>query len=206
LLIEIGYHLKSKKTIPISQKKQYMKYLFASLLISLLISSNAPKPTDIYDIKVQDIIGNKVPMSRYKGKVLLIVNVASKCKYTYQYDDLQALFDEYQDDDFAVLAFPANNFKAQEPGSNEEINRFCTSEYGVTFPMFSKISVKGDEMHPLYKFLTNKEQNGRLDAPINWNFQKFLIDKKGRVIRSFLPAERVNDKKIKNAITKQIKK
>jgi glutathione peroxidase len=196
-----------KKTIQfLRKKKQYMKFLLTSLLISLLISSNAPKPTDIYDIKVQDIIGNNVPMSRYKGKVLLIVNVASKCKYTYQYDDLQALFDEYQDDDFAVLAFPANNFEAQEQGSNEEINRFCTSEYGVTFPMFSKISVKGEEMHPLYEYLTSKEQNGRLDAPINWNFQKFLIDRDGKVIRSFLPSERVNDKKIKRAIKKQIKK
>jgi glutathione peroxidase len=182
-----------------------MKLLLTSLLISLLISS-APKPDDIYDIKVQDIIGNNVPMSRYKGKVLLIVNVASKCRYTYQYEDLQALFDEYQDEDFAVLAFPANNFGAQEQGTNEEINRFCTSEYGVTFPMFSKISVKGEEMHPLYEYLTNKEQNGRLNAPINWNFQKFLVDREGKVIRSFLPAERVNDKKIKRAITRQIKK
>jgi glutathione peroxidase len=183
-----------------------MKILLTTLLISLLISSSAPKPDDIYDIKVQDIIGNNVPMSRYKGKVLLIVNVASKCRYTYQYEDLQALFDEYQNDDFAVLAFPANNFGAQEQGSNEEINRFCTSEYGVTFPMFSKISVKGEEMHPLYEYLTNKEQNGRLDAPINWNFQKFLVDRNGKVIRSFLPAERVNDKKIKRAIARQIKK
>ncbi|MFT5646643.1 MAG: glutathione peroxidase [Aureispira sp.] len=175
-------------------------------VLGLLLISGTPKPESVYDIAVHDIIGNEISMSKYKGKVLLIVNVASKCGYTGQYKDLQALYEEYQDDDFVVLGFPANNFKAQEPGSNEEINRFCTGEYGVTFPMFSKISVKGEEMHPLYKFLTNKEQNGRLDAPINWNFQKFLVDKKGKVIRSFLPAERVNDKKIKHAITKQIKK
>jgi glutathione peroxidase len=145
-------------------------------------------------------------MKKYKGKVLLIVNVASKCGHTKQYKDLQALYEEYQDDDFAVLGFPANNFNGQEPGSNEEINRFCTGEYGVTFPMFSKISVKGEEIHPLYQYLTNKEKNGRLEAPINWNFQKFLVDRNGKVIRYFLPAERVNDKKIKRAIIKQIKK
>jgi glutathione peroxidase len=184
-----------------------MKVLLSlTLVLGILLMSGAPKPETFYDIKVQDIIGNNVSMEKYKGKVLLIVNVASKCGHTKQYKDLQALYEEYQNDDFAVLGFPANNFGAQEPGSNQEINRFCTSEYGVTFPMFSKVSVKGEKIHPLYQYLTSKEKNGRLDAPINWNFQKFLIDRNGKVIRSFLPAERVNDKKIKRAITKQIKK
>lgn len=182
-----------------------MKILFAVLFISLLFISSAPKPDDIYAIKVQDIIGNNVSMSRYKGKVLLIVNVASKCKYTYQYEDLQALFDEYQNDGFAVLAFPANNFGAQEPGSNQEINRFCTSKYGVTFPMFSKVSVQGSDIHPLYQFLTEKKKNGRIDAPIKWNFQKFLVSKDGKIIKSFRPDDRVNDAIIKRAIRKQIK-
>lgn len=182
-----------------------MKILFAALFLSLLFISNAPKPNDIYDIKVQDIIGNTVPMSRYKGKVLLIVNVASKCSNTYQYEDLQALYDEYQDDDFVVLGFPANNFMNQEPGSNEEINSFCTSKYGVTFPMFSKISVKGGKMHPLYEYLTKKEENGRINAPIKWNFQKFLVSKDGKVLRSFKPTDRVNDAIIKRAIRKQVK-
>jgi len=182
-----------------------MKILFAALFISLLFTSNAPKPSAIYDIKVQDIIGNKVPMSKYKGKVLLIVNVASKCKYTYQYKDLQALYDEYQEDDFAVLAFPANNFGSQEPGTDEEINRFCTSKYGVTFPMFSKISVTGKEIHPLYQFLTTKKENGRIEAPIKWNFQKFLVGRDGKVIKTFKPADRVTDAVIKRAIRKQVK-
>lgn len=193
------------KQFPLLQKKHFMKFLFATLFFSLILSSAAPKPSAIYDIKVQDIIGNKVPMSRYKGKVLLIVNVASKCSKTYQYEDLQALYDEYQDDNFVVLGFPANNFMNQEPGSNEEINRFCTSKYGVTFPMFSKISVKGNKIHPLYHYLTKKKENGRVDAPIKWNFQKFLIGKDGKVIKSFKPTDRVNDAVIKRAIRKQIK-
>lgn len=176
------------------------------LILGISLMSSAPKPESVYDIEVHDIIGNEISMSKYKGKVLLIVNVASKCGYTGQYKDLQALYEEYQDDDFAVLGFPANNFNDQEPGSNEDINRFCTSEYGVTFPMFSKISVKGETMHPLYKFLTEKEKNGRLDAPIKWNFQKFLIDRNGRVIQTFLPTERVTEGKIKRHIKRQIKK
>lgn len=182
-----------------------MRLLFAPLFFSLLFSSSAPKPSSIYDIQVQDIIGNKVPMSRYKGKVLLIVNVASKCNKTGQYEDLQALYEEYHDDNFVVLGFPANNFMNQEPGSNEEINRFCTSKYGVTFPMFSKISVKGNKIHPLYQYLTKKKENGHIDAPIKWNFQKFLIGKNGKVIKSFKPTDRVNDAIIKRAIRKQIK-
>lgn len=182
-----------------------MKILFAALFIGLLFSSSAPKPSHIYDIKVKDIIGNNVPMSRYKGKVLLIVNVASKCSNTYQYEDLQALYDEYQNDDFVVLGFPANNFMNQEPGTNEEINRFCTSKYGVTFPMFSKISVKGKNIHPLYKYLTDKKENGRIDASIKWNFQKFLVGKDGKVIKTFKPTDRVNDALIKRAIRKQVK-
>ena len=182
-----------------------MKILLLALSLSLLFSSLSPKPTDIYDIRVHDIIGNNVSMSKYKGKVLLIVNVASKCGFTNQYKDLQALYEEYQDDDFVVLGFPANNFMNQEPKSNEEINRFCTSKFGITFPRFSKISVKGEKMHPLYEYLTNKEKNGRVDAPIKWNFQKFLVDKNGKVIKSFRPAERVNNALIKRTIHKQVK-
>jgi glutathione peroxidase len=182
-----------------------MKIVFLALFVCLLLSSSAPKPNDIYDIKVQDIIGNNVSMSRYKGKVLLIVNVASKCGFTNQYKDLQALYEQYQDDDFVVLGFPANNFMNQEPGSNKQINSFCTSKFGITFPMFSKISVKGKEMHPLYEYLTTKTRNGRVEAPIKWNFQKFLVGKNGKVIKSFRPADRVNSALIKRAILKQVK-
>lgn len=186
-------------------KQQTMKILLLTVLTSLLFISSAPKPQTIYDIKVQDIIGNKVSLSKYKGKVLLIVNVASKCAFTNQYKDLQALYEEYQDDDFVVLGFPANNFLNQEPHSNEEINRFCTSKFGVTFPMFSKISVKGKKIHPLYQYLTSKKENGRLNAPVQWNFQKFLVGKNGKVIRYFKPTERVKNTLIKKAIRRHIK-
>lgn len=144
-------------------------------------------------------------MSRYKGKVLLIVNVASKCGHTKQYADLQAIYEEYKDDGLVVMGFPANNFGKQEPGTNEEINRFCTSKFGVTFPMFSKISVKGEDMHPLYEYLTNRKNNGRLNAPVTWNFQKFLVGRNGKVIRTFEPNERVKDALIKREIRKHIK-
>ncbi len=179
--------------------------LTLSILMLLLLLSAAPKTADIYDFTVQDIIGNKVSLSRYKGKVLLIVNVASNCTNTHQYEDLQKLYEEYEADGFVVLGFPANNFLNQEPGSDEEINRFCTSRYGVTFPMFSKISVKGKNKHPLYEYLTSKKENGRFNAPIKWNFQKFLIGRNGKVVRSFEPKDEVKDAAIKAAIRKQIK-
>lgn len=182
-----------------------MKSILLAILCSLLFISSAPKPKAIYDIKVNDIIGNKVSLSRYKGKVLLIVNVASKCSNTKQYADLQAIYEEYQDDGFVVLGFPANNFMNQEPGSDEEINRFCTSKYGVTFPMFSKISVKGKDIHPLYEYLTSKKENGKLDAPIKWNFQKFLVGRNGKVISYYKPTDRVKDSTIKKAIRKHVK-
>lgn len=171
----------------------------------LFLMSLSPKPSNIYDIKVKDIIGNKVSMSRYKGKVLLIVNVASKCINTPQYADLQKLYEEYMDDGLVVLGFPSNNFLNQEPSSNEDINRFCTGRYGVTFPMFSKISVKGKDQHPLYQFLTQRKINGKRNSPVIWNFQKFLVSRNGKLIKVFKPGERVKDATIKAAIRKQIK-
>lgn len=170
----------------------------------LLFTGATPKPASIYDIEVQDIIGNDVPLSRYKGQVMLIVNVASKCALTNQYADLQALYDEYQDEGLVVLGFPANNFMNQEPGSNEAINSFCTSKYGVTFPMFSKLSVKGKKQHELYQYLTQRKLNGRVNAPVAWNFQKYLIDRRGRVIRVFGPTQRVKHRVVKRAILKQL--
>lgn len=190
-----------------------MKTLVLALLGSLFLFSfinktEAPSPLaqkNVYGFTVKDIIGNKVALSKYKGKVLLIVNVASKCGLTPQYEDLQALYEEYAAEDFVILGFPANNFGSQEPGSDEEIKEFCTNKFGVTFPMFSKISVKGDDIHPLYKYLTDKNENGKVDAPVQWNFQKFLIGKDGKIIRFFKPADRVTDAEIKKAINKQIK-
>lgn len=139
----------------------------------------------IYDFEVLDIDGNKVSISKFKGNVLLIVNVASKCGYTPQYEGLQAIYEKYKDQGFYVLGFPANNFNNQEPGTNEEIKEFCSTRYKVTFPMFAKISVKGEDQHPLYRFLTSKETNPEFAGDITWNFNKFLIDRNGKVVARF---------------------
>lgn len=175
-------------------------------ILSMSFSSSEYKSPSIYDYTVKDIMGNDVKLSNYEGKVLLIVNVASKCGKVNQYADFQALYDEYANQGLEVLGFPANNFMNQEPGSEEEINSFCTQKYGVTFNMFSKISVKGRNMHPLYEYLTKKKKNGRFNAPVRWNFQKFLIDKKGRVVASFKPRQKVGDSKVLRVIKKQLKK
>ncbi|MBK9283278.1 MAG: glutathione peroxidase [Sphingobacteriaceae bacterium] len=139
---------------------------------------------NVYDFKIKTIDGESISLSKYKGKKLLLVNVASECGYTPQYKDLQALYEKYNDK-LVVIGFPANNFGAQEPGDNKQIKNFCTSTYGVTFPMMEKISVKGDDTHPLYQFLKNKDENGCCnDAPV-WNFCKYLIDENGKVIKFF---------------------
>jgi glutathione peroxidase len=142
-------------------------------------------PRSLWEIKVTDIDGNEFTLDKYKGNVLLIVNVASKCGYTPQYEGLQRIYEKYKDKGFYVLGFPANNFANQEPGTNEEIKEFCQTKYKVTFPMFAKISVKGDEIHPLYKFLTSKETNPNFAGEITWNFNKFLIDREGNVVARF---------------------
>src|SRR6266699_2483748 len=134
------------------------------------------------DFTVQDIDGKDVKLSDYKGKVVLIVNVASKCGFTPQYTGLEALYEKYKDQGFVILGFPANNFGKQEPGSNDQIKEFCASKFSVTFPMMSKISVKGDDIAPLYKFLTS---NGEFAGDIEWNFNKFLVDRNGNVIARY---------------------
>lgn len=144
------------------------------------------QPKTIYDFTLTTIDGKEQPLSAYKGKKVMIVNTASECGLTPQYTLLEELYEKYKDKNFVILGFPANNFGGQEPGSNADIQTFCTKNYGVTFPMFGKISVKGDDMHPLYHFLTESRQNGVIDAPVTWNFQKFLIDEKGKVF-DFLP-------------------
>lgn len=142
------------------------------------------KKTSVHDFKVQSIDGKEVSLSAYKGKKLLIVNVASKCGYTPQYKELEELSKKFADK-VVVLGFPANNFGGQEPGSNEEIKGFCQKNYGVSFPMFSKISVKGKDADPLYRFLSSKEENGSVgDAP-SWNFCKYLVDENGKVLKFF---------------------
>ncbi len=149
--------------------------VFALFLSSIIMAQNSP----FYSFEVKDINGNAYDLSQLKGKKVLIVNTASKCGYTPQYEDLQKLYEKYGGDEFTIIGFPANNFMNQEPGSNSEIKEFCTNEYGVSFPMMSKISVKGDDIHPLYEWLTQKEKNGKENAKVKWNFQKFMIDENG---------------------------
>lgn len=153
------------------------------------ISGAAPDDKDkcVLDFKMKNIDGKEVDLSSYKGDVLLIVNVASKCGLTPQYEGLEALYEKYKDKGFKVLGFPANEFGKQEPGTDSEIKQFCTSNYNVTFPMFSKIVVKGDGIHPLYSYLTAVETDHVKPGPIAWNFAKFLVDRKGNVIARFDP-------------------
>lgn len=152
-----------------------------------------------YDYKVKNISGEDVSMSEYKGKVLFIVNTASKCGFTKQYEGLEELYEKYKDQGFVILGFPCNQFGAQEPGGNEEIKNFCTSTFSVTFPMMSKIDVNGDDADPLYKFL-KKEKGGILGDDIKWNFTKFLIDREGNVV------DRFASQKTPKALEKEVEK
>jgi glutathione peroxidase len=163
--------------------------LFALSLSSRksVASSSGEKMNSIYDFSLKDIDHKEVNLSQYRGKVVLVVNVASRCGYTPQYEGLQKVYMKYKDRGFVILGFPANNFMAQEPGTDEEIKTFCSTKYNVTFPIFSKISVKGDDIHPLYKFLTSKETNPEFGGDIKWNFSKFLVDKSGKIIARFEP-------------------
>lgn len=155
--------------------------------------ANALADKTVYDFTMKDIDGNTVPLSNYKGKILVIVNTASQCGLVGQFAEIEAFYKKYKDKGVVVLGFPANNFLGQEPLSNSDIKGFCTKNYGVTFQMFSKISVKGDDMDPLYKYLTSKDQNGVIDAPVKWNYQKFIIGKDGKVVTSINPRTTVND-------------
>ena len=149
-----------------------------------------------YDFKVKDIDGKDFNLSTLKGKKVLVVNTASKCGNTPQYEQLQGLYEKYGDKKFVIIGFPANNFGQQEPGTNAEIEEFCTKNYGVTFPMMSKISVKGSDIDPLYKWLTSKNENGVLDSEVGWNFQKYLIDEKGNLVKMVAPKVKPDDEQI----------
>jgi len=159
----------------------------------------------VYDFAIETIEGDTITLAQFQGKVPLIVNVASKCGYTPQYEGLQKIYEEYQHDGFAVLGFPANNFANQEPGNDTQIKEFCTTNYGVTFPMFSKISVKGDDQHPLYRYLTNEETNPEYSGKITWNFNKFLIGKNGEILNRFKSSDKPESNKIVAAINAALK-
>ena len=154
----------------------------------------------IYQFKVKDIKGNHFDFAALKGKKIIIVNTASECGLTPQYKQLQSLYDEFQDKNLVIVGFPANNFGNQEPGSNSDIAVFCEANYGVNFPMMSKVSVKGSDIDPIYQFLTQKEKNGLIDSEVEWNFQKYLIDENGHLAKVISPRTLPTDNEIKNWI------
>ncbi len=171
-----------------------------SLLIIFSLTMSGQSKKSFYDFTVKDINGKDFSFSSLRGKKVLVVNVASKCGLTPQYEELQKLYELYGGKKFTIIAFPANNFNSQEPGSDGEIKSFCTQNYGVTFPLMSKISVKGNDMAPIYQWLTQKIQNGVEDAPVQWNFQKFMIDENGNWVDYALPREKPFCDKIVNWI------
>jgi glutathione peroxidase len=158
------------------------------------------EPQSIHQFIVNDISGKAFDFSTLKGKKVMIVNTASECGLTSQYIQLEELYEAFKDENFIIVGFPANNFGAQEPGSNQEIATFCTRNYGVTFPMMEKISVKGDDMHYLYRFLTQKTNNGLVDNEVQWNFQKYLLDEEGHLVKVISPETLPTDESIINWI------
>lgn len=164
-----------------------MKKALFILLAGLFACATFAQQQNLFDFTVKTMDGEDFPLSRLKGKKIMVVNVASKCGLTPQYAQLQELYTKYQSAGFVIVAFPANNFGQQEPGTNAEIREFCTQNYGVTFPVMAKISVKGEDISPLYKWLTTKSENGKENAEVSWNFQKFLIDENGNWVKSIDP-------------------
>ena len=171
-----------------------------SLMLLLFLSSIAAHATSIYDFTMKSIDGKPVSLKSYSGKVVLLVNVASKCGYTPQYAGLEALYEKYKDRGLVIVGIPANNFAAQEPGTNEEIKKFCSTKYNVTFPMMAKVSVLGDDKAPLYQFLTDKSDNPTIGGDIKWNFTKFLFDRDGKPVARFEPAVAPDSPQVETAI------
>lgn len=167
-----------------------MKNRYLILTLTMALISESAFSQGFYDFKVKTLEGKTFDFASLKGKKVMVVNTASKCGNTPQYKDLEELFEKYANSNFVIIGFPANNFGAQEPGTNAEIREFCTSTYGVTFPMMEKISVKGDDMHPVYQWLTSKAKNGVLDSEVKWNFQKYLIDENGNLVDVIAPKEK----------------
>ena len=164
------------------------------------VKSQEKNNQTIYQISVEDLYREIFDFSKLKGKKIMIVNTASKCGLTPQYTALQSLYEKFSETDFVIVGFPANNFLWQEPGTNEEIAEFCAQNYGVTFPMMGKVSVVGSNQHPIYSFLTKKKLNGSIDSMVTWNFQKFLIDENGYVVKSISPRRQPDDEEIINWI------
>ena len=182
--------------------KKTISTIFFAVAAMFSPSAKAQTATSFYDLKTKTIDGKDFNFSDLKGKKVLIVNTASECGFTPQYEDLEKLYKQYKDKNFVIIGFPANNFGHQEPGTNDEIKSFCTKNYGVTFPMMHKISVKGDDMDDIYKWLTTKAQNGNMDSSVRWNFQKYMIDEKGNLVDVVMSKEKPTSDKIVNWITK----
>lgn len=173
-------------------KKQI--FILVSLLMIFCLGGFSQSKS-FYDFKVKTLEGNDFDLSSLKGKKVMVVNTASKCGNTPQYKDLEEVYETYRDV-LVIIGFPANNFLNQEPGSAAEIRKFCTDNYGVTFPMMQKISVKGDDMAELYRWLTSKKENGVMDSEVKWNFQKYLIDEKGKLVDVVDPKEKPNSERV----------
>ena len=174
------------------------------LVVITAIQAEEQNMNSIYDFKMVNIQGDTLQLNEYAGKVILIVNTASKCGFTYQYEGLEKLYETYKERGLVILGFPANNFLKQEPGTDEEIAAFCSINYGVTFPMFSKISVRGKDIHPLFQYLTSKETNPEFGGKISWNFNKFLISKEGKIINRFGSKDKPESEKIIEAIERTL--
>jgi glutathione peroxidase len=174
-----------------------MKTIFLkSLFIILIPMMTMAQSESFYNFKVKDIDGNEFSFEQLKGKKVMVVNVASKCGFTPQYEGLEELYQQYKDKDFVIIGFPANNFGKQEPGTDAEIKEFCTLNFGVTFPMMSKISVVGPDMDPVYKWLTTKDLNGVSSSEVKWNFQKYLIGEDGKLDKVLYSKTKPDDKEI----------
>src|SRR5450755_895957 len=172
---------------------------------SLLLPGMAFAASSVHEFTLDSLNGTPTPLANFKGKVMLVVNVASQCGYTYQYEGLQALYMKFKDQGLVVAGFPANNFGGQEPGTNAEIGAFCKSKFGVTFPMFSKISVAGKDKAPLYQFLTDKTANPKTGGEIPWNFTKYLVDRDGKVLARFDAPVEPESRELTSAIEAALK-
>ena len=189
--------------IPSATKLDKLR-IYLTIGVLLVMATSLFAGSGVYSFTLNSIDGKSAPLADYKGKVVLLVNVASQCGYTPQYSALEAIYAKYKDQGFVILGFPANNFGAQEPGTNEEIKTFCTRKYSVTFPMYAKISVKGADQAPLYAYLT-KETGAGIAGDIQWNFTKFLVARDGKVVQRFEPAVTPDSKEMVAAIEKQLK-
>jgi glutathione peroxidase len=177
-----------------------VRKLILTLIVFLAAGATAAQAASIYDFTMKSIDGQPVSLKTYSGKVVLLVNVASRCGFTPQYAGLEALYEKYKDRGLVIVGIPANNFGSQEPGTNDEIKKFCSSKYNVSFPMMAKVSVLGDDKTPLYQFLTDKSQDPQFGGDIKWNFTKFLVDRKGNLVARFEPNVTPDSAEVQTAI------